>query len=235
MADEKPEEKVLVVENEKSIVEKVFAEPNLMVHNNLPPMTAPVVYENEMGKVRIEGEVTDTKLALARQFHELFAGATQEIEELAVYEPRADIQDLVDSGEMNDSKLAQIRSAKPLSVFKVGGKYLVKTPDNKLEEVKDYCFRLERAVIAQIGIRKQSEEKSNNSMKFLQEQLDIALRQNEAYEKHLSGLKDKVMANLPQVFDAPKRKTALWLKLKPHFAKIKIVLIQLLSEEHTNG
>src|SRR5579863_4618239 len=103
-----PEEQVLKVENEKSIVEQVFAEPNLMVHNNLPPMTAPVHHETELGTVRIEGEVTDTKLALAKQFHEMFANATQEIESLAVYKPKAEIQDLVDSGEMNDSKLAKI-------------------------------------------------------------------------------------------------------------------------------
>jgi hypothetical protein len=218
-------------DSEKSIVEKVFNERNFTTGMELARPQGAIHHETELGTVRIEGEVTPEKLELARQFHEMFAAATGEIESLAEYKPPEEMLDLVKSGAIDDARLAEIKAAKPWTVFKVNLKYLLKTPDNKLEEVKDYCYRLERAVLAQIGIRKQADEAARNSLKFVQEQLDIALRQNEAYEKHLTDLKNKVVSKLPQIFAEPKRKTALWLKLKPHFAKIKAVLEKLFSEE----
>ena len=65
--EQKPEVLKVEDDSEKSIVQRVMEDRNFSTGAGmLPPSAAPIHHTTELGNVRIEGEVTDTKLALAR-------------------------------------------------------------------------------------------------------------------------------------------------------------------------
>lgn len=230
-------------EKEQSVAEKVLTERNF-VSSTIDPNVAknisniPVFSETRHGTVRIEGEVTTEKFALAREFEELFAQATNEIMDLAAYKPSDEIMDLVDSGKVDEARVAQMKAAPPWTAFQVGSRLLMKTPDGKLEEVKSYCFRLEKAVLTQVSINKQKDDAHKNALNFVQEQLNDALAKNKALQRYVDGLRDKVQTKLPQIFKEEKSRSgrpSLWLSIRPFSRRIKTVLLKIFGEEINNG
>ena len=187
-----------------------------------------LVSENELGKVRIVGKVTPEKLALAQDFHNIFEQATQEIENLAEYVPNPVVLDLVKSQKFSREEIKVMIEAKPWMAFKVGDAVVIKTPDNKLEYVADYCYRLEKAVLTQVNLRKQSEEKSNNSVKFLQEQLANSEKKidaiKRAFDEFRAAPNDAGPSTLGAIF------SGLALKCSDSFGNLKSIILKHLGE-----
>lgn len=200
---------------EQTIVEKVFSERNLVTstvnvddHKNIP-----IHHETQHGTVRIEGEVTPQKLAMAENFEKIFLESTAEIEDLALYNPDPVLYDLVKSGAIKKTEIEGIVNAAPGTMFyfkKLG--HVLKTPDNKLETVQNYCYRLERAVLAQIEIRKQSESKDNNVIEMLKGEINH---------------RDEEIAILKDILKDLKSRTFL--------VKVKTSILKLLGKEQKNG
>lgn len=197
----------------ETLTEKVLNERNLIVAP-LPEHTAPVAYETERGKVRIEGEVTPQKLALAKQFEQIFAASTEEIMDLAAFTPNPDTMDFVKSAGLTNKQVEEIKEAKPWATFQIKGETLMKTSDNKLENVKNYFYRLERAVINQINLRKQAESRI------------------ELLEKEAKELKDEVESLLTltrKSFEEANKPSSFLLPIKRAYDSLVTFVLKLLS------
>lgn len=234
----------------KTIVEEILTDRNFKTQEESTQKIAeeirkgelieqnPILSDSRVGSVRIIGGITPEKLQLARDFEMMFNAATSEIEELAAYKPDDKVMALVKNGHIDEARMAEMKGANIGTLFKVENKFLIKTADNKLEEVKDYVFRLERAVLTQIQIRKQSEEKASNTEKFLQEKLDEAVKNNEFLRAKFDDIKTRVSKKLPEVFGKDKTsvtRSQLWFHMRPFSRRIKAALLKLFTEEKSNG
>jgi DNA-directed RNA polymerase subunit L len=180
--------KTFVVDEEETIVEKVFNERNLIT---TPAMeqTAPIHHETQLGTVRIEGEVTPQKLALAKQFEQVFAASVDEIMGLASMTPNSETMDFVKSSGLTTKQVEEMKNAAPWTTFQIKGETLLKTTDNKIENVKFYFYRLERAVINQINLRKQAEEDAKQARLELAEATADVAKLNKRIEKIANDIK----------------------------------------------
>lgn len=141
--------------SEESIVEKVFNERNLTGFVEPTPFSGTRVGN---GNVIIKGEVTPKKLKLAEEFETIFNQSVGEIMDLEAYTPREETLNFVKSQNLSQKKIDEIKNSSAWTTFQIAGETLMKTQDNKLENVKDYCFRLERAVLEQVRLRNEKDE-----------------------------------------------------------------------------
>lgn len=171
----------------ESLVEKVFNERNLITTPSMEH-TAPVHHETQLGTVRIEGEVTPQKLALAKQFEQVFQASVDEIMGLASMTPNPETMDFVKRSGLTNKQVEAMKKAEPWTTFQINGETLLKTTDNKIENVKFYFYRLERAVIQQINLRKQAEEDAKNAWSELGDAKADVARLNKRIEKIASDI-----------------------------------------------
>lgn len=164
--------------SEETIVEQVLNARNLVITNTEPVSEAPVFAETALGKIRIEGEVTPAKIAAAENFSKIFAQATEEILDLAAYTPNPHTLAFVKSSSLTEEQTQEMLRAKPWSVFQVDGKGLMKTPDNKLESVEAYVYRLERAVIDVARAKNTEIERLDAAFKTLKRKCDTLEKAN---------------------------------------------------------
>lgn len=221
--------------SEETIVESVLNERNFIVAPMEPVSEAPVFAETSLGKIRIEGEVTPQKIEAAKAFERIFQQATDEIMDLAAYTPNPETLDFVKGSRLTESQTQEMLRAAPWTVFQVNGRGLMKTPDNKLESVQAYVYRLEKAVID--VARKKNEEIAalNGKIELLKEDLaeqrkDTRAARAEA-SKYRTGLVDlqRKFQGLPLVASQTHLNN-LGLRLKDGFGKLKALLIQLISK-----
>lgn len=207
------EEGVNLLDEEETLVEQVLNERNLITTPAVEH-TAPVHHETALGKVRIEGEVTPQKLALAKQFEQVFAASVDEIMDLASMTPNPETMDFVKTSGLSSKQVEEMKKASPWTTFQIKGETLLKTTDNKIENVKFYFYRLERAVIQQINLRKEAEE--------VAETLRSELKSTQSeYVKLL----DKVRNNFRED-NTPK---SILLPIKDFFSNIFKTVINLLK------
>lgn len=173
---------------EEALVEQVFNERNLITTPNMEH-TAPVHHETQLGTVRIEGEVTPQKLALAKQFEQVFAASVDEIMGLASMTPNPETMDFVKSSGLTTKQVEEMKKASPWTTFQINGETLLKTTDNKIENIKFYFYRLERAVINQINLRKQAEEDAKEARLELAEATADVAKLNKRIEKIAEDIK----------------------------------------------
>ena len=184
---------------------KVFAEPNLV--------TTPVVLTRDQkehfahndSSVHIEGEVTPKKLQMAQEFESIFRQATSEVLELAAFKPSEAVEDFLEENPLTESQIAQIKMAEALTVFNFHGKIFIKTRDNKIEPVSDYCFRLERAFLNQIKAK-------NEAVLRISNDLAQAVETINDYRKRLES-------------------RSLLLRVKATYANLKIKVLNLFANK----
>lgn len=180
----------MVDDEEETIVEKVFNERNLITTpvDEAAIKNIPVTHETELGTIRIEGEVTPQKLALAKQFEQVFAASVDEIMGLASMTPNPETMDFVKTSGLTNKQVEAMKKAEPWTTFQIKGETLLKTTDNKIENVKFYFYRLERAVIQQINMRKQAEEDARAAkLELADAKADVA-KLNKRIEKIASDI-----------------------------------------------
>lgn len=231
---------------EASIVENVLSERNLSGFMSKAEVdaltkTGTVVGKTELGTVRIEGEVTPAKLKMAKDFDRIFQESVGEVMDLAAYTPDPDTLDFVKKQGLSQSKIDEIKNAPAWTTFNIGGENLMKTQDNKLENVKNYCYRLERAVLGQINSRKQAVAIVEEALKLKTQELE---KITEAYRKTLIGYQSQIRdltENPLKSVTARLSDTHLGfgllepiqnagLKLKEIYASIKNTLLKLISK-----
>lgn len=221
----------------KTIVEDVFSERNFVVTpaSQEPPSDAPVVMETEFGKVRIEGEVTPEKMRRAKEFDAIFQAATSEMLDLASFTPNPDTLSFVKGSNLTEAQTQEMLRAKPWSVFQVGSRGLMKTPDNKLETVEAYVNRLEKAVINVAKAKNDEIEKLLDANK----ELDLKLRRaNRDYTKlgdrnhRLEQDNIKLQRRLQDVpaFAVQNAIGEAFLQVKEAFGKLKAFVINFISK-----
>jgi hypothetical protein len=149
--------------------------------------------------VTIEGEVTPEKIRRAEDFEKIFLSSTAEVLELAAYIPDPILLNLIKSGTISENDIRKMKDASPWTTFVVQGKSLMKTPDNKLELVQNYCFRLEKAVLAQVDSKKQLDEKYQKQLKDINTALTSSIFQKMGWnlDKKLDNVK-RSLNNLKQ-------------------------------------
>jgi len=179
--------KTFVVDEEETLVEKVLNERNLITTPSMEH-TAPVHHETQLGTVRIEGEVTPQKLALAKQFEQVFQASVDEIMGLASMTPNPETMDFVKRSGLTNKQVEEMKKSEPWTTFQINGETLLKTTDNKIENVKFYFYRLERAVIQQINLRKQAEEDAKEARLELGDAKADVARLNKRIEKIASDI-----------------------------------------------
>lgn len=227
----------------KTLVEKVLTERNLVVAP-IEPLTAPIVNETERGIVRIEGEVTPEKLQLARQFDAIFTQVTGEILDLASYTPNENVREFVRKSGLTQEQTQNMLKAPPWTVFTVAGESLMKTPDNKLETVKNYCYRLEQAVINVARIKDSEIQAKNKDLDYANEAYGKLLKRQTLLEKDNKDFKNRLIKTQNKLESVPFINTRMHLGFlgektllffKTAFSKLKTLFISLLSEESKNG
>lgn len=160
-----------------SLTEQVLNERNLSGFLESPASSSePVFKETRHGKIRIEGKITPEKIKLAEDFDLAFQQASGEIMELASYVPNDRTMAFVKGARLSQKQINEMKDAPAWTTFQIQGETLLKTQDNKLENVKDYCFRLERAVIHQLKLKNESEAKLTTKISDLQWDIDCLER-----------------------------------------------------------
>lgn len=220
-----PKKKSPTRRKKETIVEQVMNERNFVVAP-VEPIAGKVVAETALGTVRIEGEVTPEKLALAKNFENIFQQATEEIMDLAAYNPSQEVIDLVKGSRLSQEEVDAIKQAAPWTIFKIRGQDLMKTQDNKLENVRSYVYRLERAVLDQVRLRKQVEAAFDEERKALTAHIELLRTSNESLvenNKRSRAREEALRKKNPTFSDR------LALEFGPLYAKLKALIVKLLS------
>lgn len=119
------------------------------------------------GAVRIEGKVTSEKLRLAEEFEEVFKATVDEVMSLSVYNPAPELLSFVKGSGITSEKIEEIKGAPAWTVFDINGTFVLKTQDNKLEDIRAYSYRLERAVLHQVALVNREREDKNKILERL--------------------------------------------------------------------
>lgn len=143
-----------------------------------------------VGNVRVEGNPTPKKIAMAKEFQSIFEAAAGEVVSLSLYKPSQQVENFIEENNLTESQIEQIKKADFLTLFNFNGNISIKTRDNKLESVPSYIFRLEKAVIdVSKKLNRELEEASLeiSEAKYAIHSLETALykeqQKNKYYEK----------------------------------------------------
>lgn len=205
---------------EKTLVQKVLEERNLsgFMKSEDAQLEGTIVRETPAGIVRIEGEITPEKLERAKEFERIFMASSQEIMDLAAYTPNPMVMEFLKTSKITQGEVALIKAGKPWDLFMIAGQWFMITPDHKLENVKNYCFRLERALLDWMKKAKDSDEKAANLTKLvydLEEKLE-----DKRIEREVNGE------------DLDDRPNPFILLFKNTYAKIRELIYRFLGENN---
>lgn len=218
----------------ETLVESVLNERNLVV-TPVEPLEGTVVRDSEHGVVRIEGKITPEKLNLAKAFEREFKEAVTEILDLAAFTPNPSTLAFVKGANLSEGQVAEMLKAKPWSVFQVHGHGLMKTPDNKLETVQNYCYRLEKAVLNVSQSKQKDIDRLHNLMDDREAKISVLedreielIRAIEREKKEIRRLQNQL-----QNLSFPGTRAALSavsLRAKELFSKVVSFVTKILSD-----
>ena len=225
---------------EQTIVEKVLNERNMSIGDRLPDGIDPaeVLKASENGQY-LPGAASP-KTEIQRRIIAEADAAMEETLNLSAYIPNESVLAFVKNSNIPKSELENMLRAKPWTVFQVNGEGLMKTPDNKLETVKNYCYRLERAVIDVSRVKNDEIDRLRKALyedglKVVQLSNDLtkakmALKRSE----NLLIEATNRLRNVPMISIQETLKNTLLL-VKTAFDKLKSLILNSLTEEPQNG
>jgi hypothetical protein len=197
---------------EATIVETVLNERNLIVtdvSSLLPEGVTPQdILEDFLAGNELRGQAqpqTDAQRAIIAAAN----AGMREAQELAAYKPSSAVQKFVDENGISEETVEALKNAKPWTIFNIGGKSMMKTPDNKIEEVQSYCFRLEQAVLNISRARDTDNKYWKEAVYKLRKQLET-----------------------PPRYTIQAKVKDLGLRLKTVFGKLRVQVVKLISREN---